>query len=44
MEINFLEGYKNSFNGENNSITLRMNTNSFLKQHLNRIRKNRHFI
>ena len=37
MKIEILEGYQNRFSNENNSITLRINTELLLNQHLNRV-------
>ena len=39
MKIEFLEGYKNGFNKEDNSVTLRINTGP-LKQYLNEVINN----
>ena len=39
MRIEFLEGYKNGFNKEDNSVTLRINTGP-LKQYLNEVINN----
>ena len=39
MRIEFLEGYKNGFNKEDNSVTLRINT-GLLKQYLNEVINN----
>ena len=40
MRINILEGFKNSFNNENNSVSLRIDTDSPLIKHLDIISKN----
>ena len=36
MRIEILEGYQNGYSIENNSVTLRINTDLLLNQHLNR--------
>ena len=40
MKINILEGYENGYSSENNSLTIRINTDLSIGKHIKEVIKN----